>query len=287
MSVSVQSTIPPTSASLLIATYNWPQALGVVLASVRVQGRLPDEVIVADDGSGEETGRLIAAEAKSFPVPLRHVWHEDEGFRLGTIRNKAMAAARGAYLIQLDGDMVLHPSFVESHLAFARPGSYVQGSRVMLNERRTAECLARGEVVTHALSSGIRNRVNALHLPWLSGLVRGPTDPLRRTRGCNMAFWRDDILRVNGYNEAIEGWGREDSELAARLQQSGTVRRNLKFTAVAWHLHHRTRSLASLDHNHEMFERTVAARLTRCARGVDQWLSPAAGAAGAGAAERA
>ena len=277
----------PRSTSLLIATYNWPQALSIVLASVRSQRRLPEEVIVADDGSGEETRRLIAEEAQSFPVPLRHVWHEDVGFRLGTIRNKAMAAARGEYLIQLDGDMVLHPSFVESHVAFARPGSYVQGSRVMLNERRTAECLAHGGIITHALSSGVRNRVNAVHLPWLSGLVRGPTDPLRRTRGCNMAFWRDGILRVNGYNEAIEGWGREDSELAARLQQSGIARRNLKFSAVAWHLHHSTRSLASLDHNHEMFKRTVAARLTRCARGIDQWLSPAVGAAGGGADERA
>ena len=283
MSASVQLAMAPTSTSLLIATYNWPQALSVVLASVRVQRRLPDEVIIADDGSGDDTRRLIAAEAQSFPVPLRHVWHEDEGFRLATIRNKAMATARGDYLMQLDGDMVLDPFFVESHVAFARAGSYVQGSRVMLDETRTAECLAHGGIITHALSSGVRNRVNALHFPWLSGLVRGPTDPLRRTRGCNMAFWRDDILRVNGYNETIEGWGREDSELAARLQQSGTARRNLKFSAVAWHLHHLTRSLASLDQNHEVFERTVAARLTRCEKGIDQWLPPAVGAVGGGA----
>lgn len=277
----------PTSTSLLIATYNWPQALGVVLASVRAQRRHPNEVIIADDGSGEETRRLISVEAKTFPVPLHHVWHEDTGFRLGTIRNKAMAAARGQYLIQLDGDMVLHPAFVASHVAFAQHGSYVQGSRAMLDEARTAACLASGRIVAHALSSGVRNRVNTLHLPWLSGLVRGPTDPLRRTRGCNMAFWRDDILRVNGYNEEITGWGREDSELAARLQQSGTERRNLKFSAVAWHLHHRMRSLTSLDHNHEMFARTVAAQLTRCTRGIDQWLTPALGVAGRGPDPRA
>lgn len=262
----------PRSSSLLIATYNWPEALGVVLASVRGQRTLPTEVLIADDGSRDDTRELVARETSSFPVPLRHVWHEDAGFRLGTIRNKAMAAARGEYLIQLDGDLVLHREFVASHLAFARRGSYVQGSRAMLDEARTAECLRAGRIVTSAWSRGVRNRINAVHLPWMSGFVRGPTDPIRRTRGCNMAFWRDDIIRVNGYNEEIEGWGREDSELAARLQNSDIVRRNLKFAAVAWHLHHTTRSQASLDVNHAIFERTLRERLIRSIRGIDQWL---------------
>ena len=261
----------PASSSLLIATYNWPEALAVVLASVRAQRVFPSEVLIADDGSSEPTRALIRAAAQGFPVPLRHVWHEDAGFRLGTIRNKAMAIATGEYLIQLDGDLVLHPEFVASHLVFARPGSYVQGSRVMLDEARTRECLERGRIVTSAWSRGVRNRVNALHLPWLSRVARGPTDPLRRTRGCNMAFWRDDIIRVNGYNEEIEGWGREDSELAARLQNSGIRRRNLKFSGVAWHLHHRTRSQQSLEKNHDIFERTRRDGLTRCARGIAQW----------------
>ena len=266
----------PTSSSLLIATYNWPEALTIVLTSVRAQRTMPTEVIIADDGSGDATRRLTEAEARAFPVPLRHVWHEDRGFRLGTIRNKAMASATGEYLIQLDGDMVLHPAFVGSHLAFALRGSYVQGSRVMLDEARTAECLAGGRIVTTPLSHGVRNRVNALHLPWLSSVVRGPTDPLRRTRGCNMAFWRDDVVRVNGYNEEIEGWGREDSELAARLQHSGVRRRNLKFSAVAWHLYHDPRPQGSLAQNHEAYERTRASRLTRRARGIDQWLAASA-----------
>ena len=265
----------PASSSLLIATYNWPDALAVVLASVRAQRTLPEEVIIADDGSGDDTRGLVADQARTFPVPLRHVWHDDVGFRLGMIRNKAMAVARGEYLLQLDGDMVLHPAFIESHLAFARRGSYVQGSRVMLDEPRTAATLAAGGTVSHVWSPGVRNRVNAIHAPWLSGLVGGPTDPLRRTRGCNMGFWRNDIVRVNGYDEAIEGWGREDSELAARLQHAGIRRRNLKFSAVAWHLHHRTMAQDSLDRNHEVFERSVAEGRTRCDRGIDQWIEPA------------
>jgi glycosyltransferase involved in cell wall biosynthesis len=258
--------------SLLIATYNWPAALALALASVRAQRRMPDEVIIADDGSGEETRRLIERESASFPVPLRHIWHEDSGFRLATIRNKSMAAAVGEYLIQVDGDLVLHPAFVDAHTTFARRGSYAQGSRAMLDAKRTSDALASGRLEVSAFSAGVRNRANALYLPALAALVGGPTDPLDRTRGCNMAFWRDDIVRVNGYNEAIEGWGREDSELAARLQNAGVRRRNLKFSAVAWHLDHRTRSHDALDRNHTEYERAVRERLVRCARGIDQWM---------------
>jgi glycosyltransferase involved in cell wall biosynthesis len=265
-------TTPPAS-SLIIATYNWPEALRVVLASVRAQRVMPQEVVIADDGSGTPTRDLIEREAKTFPVPLRHVWHEDRGFRLATIRNKAMAEAMGEYFIQLDGDLVLHPAFVEGHIAFARRATYAQGSRAMLDEQRTASTLATGAVSLSAFSPGVRNRANAIYLPALAALVRGPTDPLDRTRGCNMGFWRADVVRVNGYNEAIEGWGREDSEFAARLQNAGVVRRNLKFSAVAWHLHHRTRSQDALDRNHAEYERAVSGRLTRCERGIDQWLN--------------
>lgn len=260
------------ACSLLIATYNWPDALRLVLASVREQRTLPTEVLIADDGSRDETRHLVAREAETFPVPLRHIWHEDSGFRLGMIRNKSMAAAAGEYLIQIDGDLVLHRGFVDAHMRFARRGTYVQGSRAMLDTTRTSEALRNGRVSAGPFSAGVRNRANAIYFPPLASFVRGPTGPLDRTRGCNMAFWRDDIIRVNGYNEAIEGWGREDSELAARLQNAGVERRNLKFSAVAWHLHHETRPQATLGRNHEVFETTMRERATRCERGISQWV---------------
>lgn len=264
------------TSSLIVATYNWPEALRLVLASVRAQRELPTEVIIADDGSGAPTRDVIANAARGFPVPVRHVWHEDAGFRLGMIRNKAMAAATGEYLIQLDGDLVLHPSFVAGHLRAAKRGWYVQGSRAMLDERATRDALATGRVAAGPFSRGVRNRANAIHAPWLGALVVGATDPMRRTRGCNMAFWRDDIIRVNGYDEQIEGWGREDSELAARLQHAGVRRRNLKFSSVAFHLHHRTQSQAYLNANHAVYERTVATGRVRCGRGISQWVGDTA-----------
>ena len=260
------------TVSLLIATYNWVEALALVLGAVRRQRDLPDEVVIADDGSRSDTAAFIASEAVTFPVPLRHVRHDDSGFRLATIRNKAMAAARSDYLVQVDGDLLLHPEFVASHRRFARRGWYVQGSRVMLNEAATARCFLAGSLAVGAFSRGLRNRVNAIHFPSLAPFVHGPMNPVTRTRGCNMAFWRDDIVRVNGYDEAIEGWGREDSELAARLLNAGVRRRNLKFAAVAWHLHHAAPSTDAFARNHAIYEQTVCERRVRCERGISQYL---------------
>jgi glycosyltransferase involved in cell wall biosynthesis len=262
-------------ASLVISTYNWPAALRAVLQSVRAQRVLPAEVVIADDGSGPDTRDMIAWFARDFPIPLRHVWHEDQGFRAATIRNKAIAAAHGSYIIQLDGDLVLHQDFVAAHLAFARPGAFVQGSRVLLGEAWTARCLATGETPATPFARGIRNRLNAVNLPWLSTVIRGSRDPFHRVRGCNLAFWRADAIRVNGYNEDIQGWGREDNEFVLRLGNAGIRRRNLKFGAIAWHLHHEYRSRADVTRNHAMLERARSEHVVRCATGIDQWIDTA------------
>lgn len=259
--------------SLVVATYNWPEALALVLASVREQQVMPFEVLVADDGSRRETRELVDAEARRLSVPLVHVWHEDTGFRLGAIRNKAIAAARGDYIVQIDGDIVLHPAFMAAHAAFARRGSWVQGSRALLSPTLTERLLQGERIPLGPFTAGVENRANALFLPWVSRLVRGERAGLRRVRGCHMAFWRDDLIRANGYDEAIEGWGREDSELATRLCNAGLTRRNLKFSAVCYHLWHRQANTDAVGRNHERFLRTVQERLTRCDRGLDQYLA--------------
>lgn len=257
----------PTT-SLIIATYNWPAALDLILRSVRAQREWPHEVLIADDGSGTQTRQIIASHQRDFPVPLVHVWHEDTGFRLAAIRNKAIAAARGDYVIQIDGDIVLHRNFVRAHRQFAERGSYVQGSRCMLSAELTSRLLQQQRARISLLERGLGNRQNALHVPALSRLVGGPTDPDRRTRGCHMAFWRDDLLAVNGYDETFEGWGREDSELAARLINRGVRRRNFKFSAIAYHLWHRQAPRDAFAHNHARYVRTLAERRRWCEAGI-------------------
>jgi glycosyltransferase involved in cell wall biosynthesis len=261
--------LPPTS--LIVTTYNWDAALDLVLRSVLRQARLPDEVVVADDGSGPATADLVARHAIRFPVPLRHVWHEDLGFRLTAIRNRALAAARGPYVIMLDGDMVLHPAFVSSHIAFARPGWYVQAGRVLLREAVTRRLLTGQHVRIRPWTRGIGNRINTLQSLTLARLYRGPRGPLRRTRGGNMSYWLEDALRINGYNEDCAGWGAEDVEFAARLQNAGVRRRNLKFGGIAYHLHHKTRPAESESANLLLYERAVRDRLTWCDNGLDKY----------------
>lgn len=168
-------------------TTNWPAALDVVLHSVRAQRVLPDEVIVADDGSGDATRYVILAHQGDFPVPMRRVWHEDRGFRLAAIRNEAIRQARSDDILQVDGDMVLHPRFVAAHVALARRGSYVQGSRCLLDPALTARVLRERRPTIGPFTRGLRNRQNGIYLPWLARFVGAPTDPDRRTRGCHMA----------------------------------------------------------------------------------------------------
>ncbi len=267
---------PRPTSSLVIATYEWPQALAAVLASVRRQAVVPTEVVVADDGSKQPTRDVIEAARATLPCPLVHVWHPDEGFKLAQIRNKAVARARGAYVIQIDGDMVLHPGFVEDHLAAAEPGRFVGGSRVLLDAEASRRVLE-GGAPPGLLSPGVRNRLNGLRLPALGRALATvvPARGLTSVRGGNMGFWRDDFVAVNGYDEAFTGWGRADTDLVVRLYRRGLRRKWFKLRGVAWHLHHREASRAALGRNDDLLERALASGRDRCEAGVDRWLGAA------------
>lgn len=233
---------------MLISTYNWREALALALRSVAWQSRLPDEVIVADDGSREDTASLLRTIAKGFPVPLRHVWQPDEGFRKARILNRGIAAMRSDYVIQTDGDMLLHRHFVADHLRLARPGRFLQGTRIRTTEAETARLLAGGKpcfgwfVDAYFRDNADRStyhygrRHHTLRLPWLARLKsRSSGHPM----GCNVSFWREDLLRVNGYDERMHGYGSEDLELDVRLQNAGLRRCQIKFAGLALHLEHR------------------------------------------------
>ena len=144
------------STSLIISTYNRSDALELCVKSVLRQSLLPDEIIIADDGSKEETGELIHQLATTSVVPIIHVWHEDLGFRLATIRNKAIVKATKEYIIQIDGDIVLHKDFVKDHVRFAQKGSFVTGSRVLIREALTKKMLAEKNCVISIHDKGTK-----------------------------------------------------------------------------------------------------------------------------------
>ncbi|MBJ6981694.1 glycosyltransferase family 2 protein [Luteimonas sp. MC1572] len=263
------------SIGLLVTTYNWKDALALVLESVMRQTRLPDEVIVADDGSGRDTADLIAGIARGFPVPLRHAWQEDRGFRAARSRNQAIAACRADYLLLVDGDMVLDRRFVADHARAARPGTFVQGSRVLTGPRFRDCMLARRAGPPNALSPDVTRRRNAIHARLLSDVYRAlnPRSTPHAIKTCNQGWRRDDLLRLNGFDERMEGWGREDVELAWRAFHAGIACRQLRYAGLAYHLHHTERHQDGDSANDVYLAETRAQRLTRCARGLDAHLA--------------
>lgn len=111
--------------SLVISTYNWKEALGLCLLSVTRQTVIPTEVIIADDGSRSDTKLLIEEFKNHFPCPIKHVWHEDNGWRKCIIMNKAFAVCEGDYIIEIDGDIIMHSHFIEDHVTEATPGCFL------------------------------------------------------------------------------------------------------------------------------------------------------------------
>lgn len=240
------------TTSLIISTYNWPEALKLVAQSAMDQSLLPGEILIADDGSGPDTRRVVEELRSNAPVPVRHIWHEDKGFRLSEIRNRAIAAAAGEYLIQVDGDTILHRDFIKNHVNLAKKDTFLSGSRVLLGELLSENILKTQKAHISPFTKGLTNRFNALPLPMLAFRC-AKKEPVAKlifkVRGCNMSFWKADLIEVNGYNEDIIGWGREDSEIALRLLKKGLSLRKIKNAGIQYHLYHTEAGKKSLDHN--------------------------------------
>jgi glycosyltransferase involved in cell wall biosynthesis len=260
--------------ALAITTYERPEALAAVLDSVARQRVPPAEVVIADDGSGPATREVIAAFAGRSSVPALHVSQPHDGFRLTRLRNLAIAATDADYIVFVDGDMLLHPEFIADHARLARRGFYTQGVRVHADEALTRKLLAEPASQPGFATPGLGGlrRVYLLHSAALASIARTLANGLIAIKGCNQAFWRDDLVRVNGFNEAIEGWGPEDKELAARLENSGVRRQTLLFGGIATHLHHAPASRAALPANIAVLEVTRREHKTRCERGLDAHL---------------
>jgi len=261
------------TTSLVISTYNWKEALELVLKSVLKQNIMPSEIVIADDGSKDDTKLLIEQYTSKFEIPLHHVWQEDEGFRKSMIINKAVAIAEGDYIIQVDGDCIMHPSFIKDHLRYAREGVYLSGSRVTIKESHLDTLFKKQQTRFNILSKGLKKRGRALHLRLLSTFYKENDGFNLKNRGCNMSFAKEDFIGVNGYNEDFEGWGREDSELGRRFYNYGLLNRRLKNIAIVYHIYHFEKPKDNLDENHQMEVDAVKNKTVWCKHGLDKYLS--------------
>ncbi len=250
------------SVALLISTYNWPQALELVLASLTKQTKMPDEVIIADDGSGEDTEKIILSFQQKLNTTIKHVWHEDNGFRKSLILNKAVKVIRSDYIIEIDGDIILDPKFIQDHLNEARKGYFVQGSRAMIEEEAATQILKSKKTDFSFFSSGLYSRFNAIRIPFLTKIfLLDPSNPFH-IKGCNLAFWKKDFIAVNGYFNGFEGWGGEDYEFGARLLHSGVKRKRLKMAALCFHIFHKINSRANTGPNDIIYRKTISEKST-------------------------
>ena len=258
--------------SLIITTYNRADALLLVLQSVENQSTIPFEIIIADDGSNNKTKELISNFQAKTKLRIIHSWQEDKGFRAAKSRNKAIAKSIGNYIILIDGDMILHSNFIQDHVNNAQPNYLVQGSRVLLTKDKSYKVLHNKTLTFSIFSLGLQNRKNAIHSNLLSKVFSTHNIFLHGTRSCNMGFYRDDCISVNGFNNEIEGWGREDSEFIARLLNIGIRRRILKFNAIQYHLWHNISSRGALLKNNMLLESSVEKNLKFCKNGISSYL---------------
>jgi glycosyltransferase involved in cell wall biosynthesis len=252
--------------SLIVTTYERPDALAAVLRSVVRQTRRPDEVLIGDDGSGQETAEVINSFADKLIIV--HEWREHKGFQVSRMRNCCLSRATGDYVVMIDGDLLLHPKFLADHESAARVGYFVQGKRILLDEAATRLALEAETYWPSIWDKGLERRRHVLRLPWLTRLFQNARH-LRGIRGCNFAFWLADAKRVNGYNEDFVGWGREDDEFALRLWNSGIRRLNLRFAGLGCHLYHPPRDLEKLAANDRLLEEARMRKATWCEKGLD------------------
>ena len=248
------------SVSLVVTTYNNEKYLEQVLKSIESLDYLPNEVLIADDGSGKNTANLISKFKQNFPCELRHIWHEDRGFRASAIRNKAINSAKSEYIIIIDGDMVLDRSFILDHLKFAKKNQILQGSRVVLKESQTASIIRGGNVCEFKSFKSTRNPIfsKLIYKSWvIKSDFFNKKDFIKGIRSCNMSFYKSDCMAIGGFNESFIGWGREDSEFVARFLFNGGELRRMKFAGIAYHLYHAENSREMLELNHQIYLDTI------------------------------
>jgi glycosyltransferase involved in cell wall biosynthesis len=262
--------------TIIVTTYNREDALDAVLRSLARQTDMDFEVVVADDGSSTATGQLIETWKPKIAHRLERVWHADQGFRAAEIRNRAILAAHGAYCVFLDGDCIVRPDFVAVHRRLAEPGWFVTGNRVLLSSELTTKVLREkltpeGWSFAHWLAERRRGGVNRF-----SALLHLPLGPLRRirqgawrdARSCNLAIWRSDLDRVDGFDAAYSGWGKEDSDIIVRLLHSGVRRKDGVFATGVLHLWHAEANRSQLSENERKLAEVVSGNRVRAERGL-------------------
>lgn len=239
------------------------------------------EIVIADDGSGAETREVVERARKDWGLSINHVWHEDVGFRKCTILNRAIVAADADYLIFSDGDCVPRSDFVATHMALAREGYFLSGGYLLMpkdvSERLTTEHIRSGDAsnLRFLESLGLKSTLRLRSRLIRQGPAAKLLDMLTTTRptwnGHNSSCWKNDALRINGFDERME-WGGEDREFGMRLVHAGLKPIQIRFRTPLIHLYHERGYVREekVKLNAQIREETKRQRLIATQHGISQ-----------------
>jgi len=258
------------TTTLLLTTYNWTDALNLVLKSIKTQSKLPDLIVIADDGSKPETKDLIDSYRSQINVPIKHIWQEDNGFRKTLILNKAFKQIDTDYIIQIDGDVILHKHFVKDHITHAKKGQFLFGSRVSINEDFSEVVKAEQNIKLKWFNKGLTRGKRAIRLPLFTKMSKPKDKNSSKLRGCNMSYWSADAKAINGYNEDFLGWGYEDYNFAQRLVNNGVLAKRLKQTAIQFHIYHNEAPKGDTSIGDAIQIETMKNKETVCKNGIEK-----------------
>jgi len=271
--------IKPDKISLIVTTYNWPEALRLGLLALENQDE-NFEVLIADDGSCSETAEMISSMRAKLSYPIRHIHQEDDGFRAAKIRNKAAAQAEGDYLIFMDGDCIPSSHFLARHRGLAERNWWVTGNRILLSEPFTKKIIEDALPIQkknffywckQRFSRNCNRLLPLLHFrfqeirKWFLRSWKG-------AKTCNLAVWKKDFIAVNGFDEAYEGWGYEDSDLVVRLIRANVYRKDGRFAIPVFHLWHTENDRSSEGENAERLEKILSNERVKAQLGVQQYM---------------
>lgn len=268
--------------SVIITTYDQPAWLEKTLWGYAAQYDRDFELVIADDGSGDETRAVIEAARPRFDTPVRHVWHEDRGFRKCEILNRAILAASSPYLVFTDGDCIPRRDFVAVHRRLAEPGRFLSGGYLKLTMDVSRlidhEDVNTGRATSYrwlrAQGQPLSRRILRLGTGRRTGRALDRVTPTRPTfNGHNASVWKADAIRVNGFDERL-GWGGLDREFGERLTNAGVRGKQIRHRALVVHLDHPRgyRREDVVARNRDIRDETRATRRIRTPVGLDRHL---------------
>lgn len=266
------------TVGVIISTYNNPRWLEKTLWGYTCQTRPADEIVIADDGSTDETRRLI--DSFKDQLPIKHVWHEDQGFRKSRILNTALLEAKADYLIFTDQDCIPRADFIATHLRYAHQGYFLSGGYFRLpmdiSLAITLEDISSGNAFSlHWLRErGLKLNIKCLKLlgkDYVARIMNTITPANATWNGCNASAFRTDLLAVNGFNEEMH-YGGQDRELGERLRNNGLRPIQIRFSAIALHLDHKRpyKTRESVEKNRQIIQDTRHSGIIETPYGIKQ-----------------